>query len=273
MKIGFIGLGDQGEPMAEAILDAGYALRVWARRPEVLQKFAQRGAGVAADPADLARDVDQLALCVISEADCREILFDKGALAAMKPGSAVVIHATISPASCHDLAAACAEHGVSFLDAPVSGGRIVAQQRKLLLMIGGDEEVFARNEPVFRCYSANVHLLGGAGAGQVAKIINNLLMNLNLTLANYVLEFGQALGLDRAQLRAMLLTGTSQSFALDALDRIVLPGKIRTVLAEKDLGFAIDLANAHPEDQAAQKIIQLAALALEGRRHLAGQAA
>jgi 3-hydroxyisobutyrate dehydrogenase len=267
MDVGFIGLGDQGAPMAEAILEAGHTLHVWARRPGVVAPFVERGAIAHDDPRSLAAAADQLALCVVSEADVRQILFEHGALAAMRRGALVVVHSTIGPRACKDLAEKAAAQGLGFLDAPVSGGRIVAQQRKLLVMVGGDPFAFADAEPVFRTYGSNVHLLGTVGSGQVAKIVNNVMLSANLAVAEYMLEFGEALGIERAKLRALLLTGTAQSWALDALDRLVVRGQAKLALAEKDLSLAADVVQENPLTAAlATPFIELS---LRGWRRLA----
>lgn len=269
MDVGFIGLGDQGAPMAEAIADGGFRLHVWARRPEVVAPYVARGATAHGDPAALAAAVDQLALCVIGEADVREILFERGALAAMRPGSTIVVHSTISPEGCAALEREAAAHGVRFLDAPVSGGHDGAVKRTLLIMVGGDDATFAEAKPVFETYGANIHHLGGVGAGQVAKILNNLLVGVNMAGAEFVLELGRTLGVDRARLRAMILTGTGQSFSLDALDRIINQGSVPSMLpiVDKDLGLAAALAERNAD---ARKVAQpLIDLARDGWQHIA----
>ncbi|MFH5824642.1 NAD(P)-dependent oxidoreductase [Georgenia sp. AZ-5] len=268
MRVGFIGLGDQGEPMAEAIAEAGHELHVWARRPEVMAPFVERGAVGHASAAELAAEVEHLGLCVGSEADVRSVLFDGGVLEALPDGAVVAIHSTISPEACQRIAAEAPPYGVDVIDAPVSGGRRVAQERGLLVMVGGEEAPVSRAMPVLETYGNPVRHLGPIGSGQVVKVLNNLLMNANLTNSHLVLELGRHLGLDRAALRELLLHGTSRSFALSALDDQVIPGKLSAVTGRKDLAVArqfIDGAGS-PVDL----LDQVVAIALEVREHLDG---
>jgi 3-hydroxyisobutyrate dehydrogenase len=267
MKVGFIGLGDQGGPMAEVIAAAGHTLYVWARRKEALAQYVARGAIACDEPAELAGLVDHLGLCVLAEGDVRELLLDRGVLAKLKPGSVIAIHTTMAPEGCRRLAAVAAERGVDLIDAPVSGGREAALVRRLLALVGGEPAAVQKAMPVLRSYADRVLRIGPVGAGQTAKILNNLLLNANLAAAHFVLEYGQALGLDRAQLRAILLQGTAASTALDWLDRAVVPGRHPATLGRKDIQLALDLATATAVPAEIQII---ARSALRGREVLEG---
>jgi 3-hydroxyisobutyrate dehydrogenase len=271
MEVGFIGLGDQGAPMASAIAEGGHRLHVWARRPAVLAPFVDRGAVVHQSPAALAAAVDHLGLCVVSEADVRDLLDAGGILAALRPGTVLAIHTTMAPDACRSLADEAAARHIDVIDAPVSGGREGALARRLLVLVGAEPVALEKAMPVFSCYARTVRHLGPAGAGQTAKILNNLLLNANLASAHFVLRFGEALGLSRADLRATMLDGTAASLALDWMDRIILPGRHPITLGRKDIDLALQLAarfDAPPDD-----LIRLAALALRGREDLAGIAA
>lgn len=266
LKVGFIGLGDQGLPMAEAIAEAGHELHVWARRQASTEPLV-RVATVEPDLSSLARMVGHLGLCVGNADDVRSILVDGGVLEAMRPGAIVAVHSTISPEDIRRLAALAAERGIDLIDAPVSGGRKRAQERRLLLMVGASQEQFDRALPVLTTYGDPVRLLGPVGAGQQAKVLNNLLMNANVTNSHLVLELGRHLGIDRAALRELLLYGTSASFGLEALDTIVIPGRLPLANGIKDLGIARGLLNGAPPD--VQLLDRVVDIALEVRHLLA----
>jgi 3-hydroxyisobutyrate dehydrogenase len=268
MEVGFIGLGDQGAPMAQAIARNGYRLHLWARRPEVLLPFAAQGAVTHARPAALAAAVDHLGLCVLGEQDVVELLYEKAVLQALRPGALLAVHTTMSPGTSRDIAARAAARGTDFVDAPVSGGREGALAENLLVLAGATPEALDKARPVFSCFARETRLMGLPGAGQEAKILNNLLLNANLAAAHLVLGLGDALGIARADLRGALLEGTAASVALDWLERLIVPGRHPATLGRKDLALALDLAKEalalSPELQ------QLVQLSLRGRAMLAG---
>ena len=139
MRIGFIGLGSQGGPMARRIVEAGYPTTLWARRPDTLEPFADTAAKVAASPAELAAASDLVCLCVVGDADIEEITGgEHGVLAGLKPGSVIAVHSTVHPDTCKELAKKAVAQGVSVVDAPVSGGGPAAAEGRLLVMVGGD---------------------------------------------------------------------------------------------------------------------------------------
>jgi 3-hydroxyisobutyrate dehydrogenase-like beta-hydroxyacid dehydrogenase len=267
MDVGFIGLGDQGGPMAEAIAGQGHRLHVWARRPETLLPFVARGAVAHDDPVALARAVDHLGLCVLAESDVEELLRDRGLLAALRPGALIAVHTTMTPAACRDLAAEAARHGIDFVDAPVSGGREGAVNRRLLVFVGAEAAALERARPIFSCYAGEIRYMGPVGTAQTAKILNNLLLNANLAAAHAVLDFGEALGIARSDLREALLRGTASSVALDWLDRLIIPGRHPATLGRKDIALALALASDTTPLPAA--IAALAQSALAGRELLA----
>jgi 3-hydroxyisobutyrate dehydrogenase len=266
MRVGFIGLGDQGAPMADAIAAAGHELHVWARRPETVQPYRGR-AIVEESVTGLARVVEHVGICVGNAADVESVLHARGLLAALAPGSVVAIHSTIAPEAARRFAVAAAGHEVGLVDAPVSGGRKAAEARRLLVMVGATQELFDKARPVLTTYGDPVRLLGPVGAGQQVKVLNNLLMNANLTNAHLVLELGRHLGISRPELRELLLHGTARSFSLEALDTIVRPGRLSLATGAKDLGIARGfLAGAPGELQLLDTVI---ATALEVRHLMA----
>ena len=154
MRVGFIGLGSQGAPMARRIVEAGHPLTIWARRPETVESFADTAATVARTPAELAANSDVVCLCVVSDADVESVITrDDGVLAGLAAGGVIAIHATVHPDTCRRVAAHAVEVGVDVVDAPVSGGGMAAAEGKLLVMVGGDDAVVARVRPVFATYA------------------------------------------------------------------------------------------------------------------------
>jgi len=266
MRVGFIGLGDQGAPMADAIAEAGHELHVWARHEKAREMYRGR-AVIEESVTDLARAVDHVGICVGNEADVASVLHTRGLLAALAPGSVVAIHSTIAPESVRRFAAEAAVYEVGVVDAPVSGGRKAAQARRLLVMAGATPELFEQALPVLTTYGNPVRLLGPVGAGQQVKVLNNLLMNANLTNAHLVLELGRHLGISRAELRELLLHASARSFALEALDNVVIPGHLPFANGVKDLAVAREFVATAPETL--QLLDTVIATALQARRLMA----
>ncbi|MEU8896017.1 NAD(P)-dependent oxidoreductase [Nocardia sp. NPDC048505] len=246
MRVGFIGLGIQGGPMARRIAAAGHPVTLWARRPEALEAFRDTGAAFAGSPAELAAASDLVCLCVVSDADVRELVTrPDGVLAGLRPGGVLAVHSTVHPDTCIELAETVGAQGISLLDAPVSGGGPAAEAGTLLVMAGGEAAVVDRCRPVFDSYARLVVHLGAVGAGQVTKIINNLLFTANLATAAGALRVGESLGLDPKGLGELISQGTANSFALG---RVVASGGLDSIakhasgLLRKDVALAADLA-------------------------------
>ena len=206
--VGFIGLGSQGAPMAQRIIDAGYPTVLWARRAETLAPFTETNAHAAATPAELAAQSDIVGICVVNDDDVEAVINGPDGLAAsLRPGSIVAIHSTIHPDSCVRLGDALAAMDVSVLDAPVSGGGGAAAEGHLLVMVGGEEQAFERALPVLSTFGDPVRLLGALGSGQLAKLVNNLLFTAELSIAHDAIELGSALGLDATAARVGAAVG------------------------------------------------------------------
>jgi 3-hydroxyisobutyrate dehydrogenase len=249
MRVGFIGLGSQGGPMARAIVDAGHPLTLWARRAASLEPYADTAAKTAGTPAELGAASDLVCLCVVGDDDVEQVLTGPdGVLSGMAPGGIVAVHSTVHPDTCKRLAATAAERGVTLIDAPVSGGGMGAAAGTLLVMIGGEEDVVERVRPVFSSFANPIVRMGPLGSGQVTKILNNVLFTAHLAVGMSLLELGQGLGVDSAPLAAALTKGTGNSFAFASiagsggtLDRLT---EHAGALLQKDCRLAASLAEA-----------------------------
>ncbi|SOX55986.1 NAD(P)-dependent oxidoreductase [Mycobacterium ahvazicum] len=248
MRVGFIGLGSQGGPMARRIVEGGFATTLWARRPASVEQFADTPAEIASSPAELAAVSDLVCLCVVGEADIEEIATgDQGLLAGLQPDSVIAVHSTVHPNTCKSLAKKVASSGVSVLDAPVSGGGPAAAQGRLMVMVGGETGVVERCRPVFETYGDPVVHLGELGTGQTTKLLNNLLFTAHLGTAATALSLAQSLGVAPERLVEVVSRGSGNSFALNViggtggLDR--LAGVAGTLL-QKDVRLIVDLAEA-----------------------------
>jgi 3-hydroxyisobutyrate dehydrogenase-like beta-hydroxyacid dehydrogenase len=248
MRVGFIGLGSQGAPMARRIVEGGYELTLWARRPSSVEPYADTAAKVAKTPAELGAASDLVCLCVVGDDDVRQVLDgDGGVLAGMKPGGIIAIHSTVHPDTCREIAKTAAKQGVSVIDAPVSGGSPAASEGTLLVMVGGDEDVVAQARPVFATFADPVVHLGPLGSGQVTKILNNLLFSANLGAAMSTLELGESLGVPRKELCEVLARGSATSKAVNSITMFggTLEGlaPIAGALLQKDVRHAANLAD------------------------------
>lgn len=247
MRVGFIGLGSQGAPMARRIVEGGHELTLWARRSASLEPFADTSAEIAGTPAELGAASDLVCLCVVGDDDVRQVLDgDTGVLAGLAPGGIVAIHSTVHPDTCREIAEQSARQGVTVIDAPVSGGGPAAADGTLLVMVGGDQEAVDRARPVFVTFADPIVHLGALGSGQVAKILNNLLFSANLGAALSALELGDALGVDRQSLCQVLARGSATSKAVNSISMFggTVEGlaPIAGALLQKDVRHAASLA-------------------------------
>jgi 3-hydroxyisobutyrate dehydrogenase-like beta-hydroxyacid dehydrogenase len=212
-NVGFIGLGDQGAPMACAIATSGFPLFVWARRPEAYAELAGSPHVVCGTAAELGKQCAVVGLCVLDDQGVEEVLFARGLIANMTPGSIVTIHSTGAPAAAAQFAQRARRSRVMVLDAPVSGGREAARTRKLSVIVGGDEEAFGRACAVFESYASKIFYVGGSGTAQLAKLLNTLVCNANMRNVADAVITANALNLDVAALLEVLQSGTASSWA------------------------------------------------------------
>jgi len=247
-RAGFVGLGSQGGPMARRIVESGYPLTIWARRPESLEPYADTAASLASTPAELGAASDVVGICVMGDADVEDVLLrSDGVLQGMTVGGVVAIHSTIHPDTCLRIAEHAADHGVAIIDAPVSGGGAAATEHKLLVMVGGDEEHLARCLPIFETYADPVVHLGPLGSGQMAKLVNNLVFTAQVSLALETFAFADDLGMDRDALAEVLANGSggSRAAAILAASRFDTSGMSRAVgNLQKDVRIVRDVARA-----------------------------
>ncbi|MEU6752063.1 NAD(P)-dependent oxidoreductase [Spirillospora sp. NPDC046719] len=269
-RVGFIGLGSQGGPMARRIIEAGHPITLWARRAATLEPFAGTDAAVAASPAELAQASDLVCVCVVDDAGVEEVLTaEDGVLAGLGEGGLVAVHSTVHPDTCRRLAAEAAAKGVDMVDAPVSGGGPAAAAGRLLVMAGGEQKAVDRCRPVFASYGDPIVHMGPLGSGQVAKLLNNLLFAANLATAATTLALGRALDVDPGRLAEVVSHGSGASFALDrvasgggTLDRIAAHAG---GLLRKDVGLVAGIAAAAGADPGA--VLRAADAALAAMDH------
>ncbi|MBV8966008.1 MAG: NAD(P)-dependent oxidoreductase [Mycobacteriaceae bacterium] len=248
MRVGFIGLGNQGGPMARAIVDAGYDTTLWARRGASLEPYSDTAAKVAGSPAELGAASDLVCVCVVGDADVEEVLGgDTGVLAGMAEGGIIAIHSTVHPDTCRRVADTAKASGVSVIDAPVSGGSPAVAEKRLLVMVGGEPDVVDRCRPVFETYANPVVHLGDLGSGQMAKLLNNLVFTANLANAKTTLELGEALGISPTSLAEVLTRGSGTSAALSSIatlgGSLDVLSQVAGALLQKDVRLIVALAD------------------------------
>ncbi len=218
MKIGFIGLGDMGRSMVGHILKAGHDVVVWARRKAAAESVVAEGAQWCDTPAALAGRCDVVITMVTGSADVEDlVLRPDGLLAGFIGGDVHIDMSTIAPATARQLAARYAENGVCWLDAPVSGGPVAARDAALAIMVGGAEETLERMRPLLATMGRSIVYIGEAGAGQVAKACNQMIMVAAIEACAEAMRLAQANGVALDSLRSALMGGSAGSRALEVM--------------------------------------------------------
>ena len=233
--VAFLGLGVMGHPMASHLARAGHRVAVYNRTAAKAQTWVgEYGGRAAATPREAATDADVVFACVGNDADLRAVtLGADGALGGMKRGAVFVDHTTASADIARELDAAARARGLGFIDAPVSGGSLGAVNGTLTVMCGGDAASFARIQPIAMAYSKAVTLLGESGAGQLAKMVNQIcIAGLVQGLAEAI-AFGQNAGLDMKAVLGVIGKGAAQSWQMDNRGPTMIDDKF-------DFGFAVD---------------------------------
>ncbi len=244
MRVGFIGLGAMGRPMAGHLLAGGHRLSVFARRAAAAAPLVEAGAHACATPAEVARDADVVFTMVTSSADVEQVaLGADGIVQTAAAGSVVVDMSTIAPSTARRIAQRLAARGIDMLDAPVSGGTAGAAAATLAIMVGGQREVLERVRPLFDLLGKTIVHMGDHGAGQVAKACNQMIMVSVIEAAAEALHLANAAGVDAAKVREALLGGSAQSRVLDLFGgrmvaRDFRPG-VEARLHHKDFGLVL----------------------------------
>ena len=248
-RVGFIGLGIMGRPMAGHLVSAGYEVTVWNRTRSKAADLVKAGARWAESPKEVASRSDVTITMVADTPDVLEVILGpNGIIEGIRPGAVVVDMSTISPAATREIARRLAEKGAEMLDAPVSGGEKGAIEGTLSIMVGGKPEVFERILPIFQRMGRNIVHLGDHGAGQVTKACNQLVLSLTILGVAEALTLARKAGVDPAKVRAALLGGFANSRVLEVHGQRMLDGKFepgfRTRLYHKDLGIVMDTGRA-----------------------------
>jgi 3-hydroxyisobutyrate dehydrogenase len=256
MKIGFIGLGHMGGPMAANLLKAGHAVTAFDLVPAALEAAKAAGATLAASPRAAAEGAEVVITMLPAAQHVKAVyLNDDGVLAGVAKGVPLVDSSTIDPATAKLIAEAAAQHGNPFADAPVSGGVVGAQAGTLTFMVGADEALFETLRPVLSGMGKNMVRCGETGTGQIAKICNNLLLAISMIGVAEAMKLGETLGIDPSKLASIVNTSTGRCWSSDTCNPY--PGIIEMAPASrgysggfgadlmlKDLGLAVDAARS-----------------------------
>jgi 3-hydroxyisobutyrate dehydrogenase-like beta-hydroxyacid dehydrogenase len=266
-KIGFIGLGLMGGPMAMNLLKAGHSLTVWNRTPSRAQELVAAGATLAKSAREAAAASDILFTIVSDPPALEQVLWGQegnndGALAGLPRGSIYIDSSTVAPSLTRRVAAACAERGVRYLDAPVTGGDWGAREGNLVFMIGGEADTLREVEPILGVLGKKCFHLGPNGAGQTVKLAMNAILALEVGAMAEALALVTKAGLKGEQLIEVMQSSMARSGVLDIKAPLMVKGDFKPSfplrLMHKDLGLALDLGNqlgvALPATAAAREV-------------------
>jgi 2-hydroxy-3-oxopropionate reductase len=246
-RIGFIGLGVMGRPMAANLLGGGYRLVLHSRSRESATSLVDRGATWADSPAAVAEQAGTVISMLPDTPDVEAVLLgERGVVTGLRPGALVIDMSTIAPLAARRIGIEIESRGGDFLDAPVSGGQVGASEGTLTIMVGGDPRAFERAREVLGAMGTNVTLVGASGAGQVAKACNQLIVGANIEAVAEALVLAAAAGVDPSRVRDALLGGFASSRVLEIhgqrmLDANFAPG-FRAALHSKDSRIILELA-------------------------------
>jgi 2-hydroxy-3-oxopropionate reductase len=247
-KVGFVGLGIMGRPMALNLREAGHGLFVHARRAESMEPLLDAGAIACANPAEVARQANVIFTMVADTPDVEQVILGQnGVLEGVREGSILVDMSTISPSATRELAERLRETGSEMLDAPVSGGEAGAIDGVLSIMVGGSDTAFQRVLPLFEVMGRNIVHVGGNGAGQVCKSCNQVVISQTMAGVGEAILMARASGVDPAKVRAALLGGSAYSKILEIhgqrmIDANYEPG-FKAGLHQKDLRIVLEAAH------------------------------
>jgi len=234
-KVSFIGLGVMGYPMAGYISKAGHNVTVYNRTKSKAEKWIKEYEGkIAETPEEAAKDSDFVFTCVGNDDDLKEVAIGKkGIFNTIKKNSVYIDNTTASATVAKEFYLKAKNQGVGFLDAPVSGGQAGAEKGALTVMVGGDNEVFEKAQPIISCYSKKVKLLGPSGSGQLAKMVNQICIAGLVQGLSEAINFGLNAGLKMEDVIEVISKGAAQSWQMD--------NRYKTMIDDKfEFGFAVD---------------------------------
>jgi 2-hydroxy-3-oxopropionate reductase len=243
-RVGFIGLGIMGMPMAHNLMEAGYELTVHNRSPEKAEELGKEGATVAASPREVAEKSDVVITMLPDSPQVREVVADEnGVLEGISEGALLIDMSTISPVVTEELAEAVKEKGASMLDAPVSGGDVGAIEGALSIMVGGEEADFERAKPLFEAMGKTITHVGPVGAGQVTKAANQVVVALTIEAVSEALVLGSAGGVSPEKILDVLSGGLAANKVMEVKREKFLSHKFepggKVEFHHKDLGIAL----------------------------------
>lgn len=266
-RVGYIGLGSLGAPIASCIARAGFPLTVYDIVPAAVERFAEPGVAKTGSLQEVAASSDLLCVCVRTDADMEALTEDGSVFGALGAGGVFIIHSTIAPELAQSLAVQAKPYGVSILDCGVSrGGGGATVEGDLSIFLGGDADAVEKAKPLLDRLGT-WRLLGPVGSGMKGKLLNNLVSIANYGMAAHILELGEHLGFDRQQLRDMFMAGSAQGFAMRVAPGFVTSDRAPNMLTllGKDVKHASHLAD--PEQPslkallaAAQSMVDLLAI-------------
>ena len=249
-KVGFIGLGRMGKPIASNVLNDGFELTVYDLRDAAVGELTRLGAKAATSPRNVAKEAEIVELAVVDDGQVENVLTgEQGVFAGARPGTIVAIHSTVLPETVCRLAEVGKKIGVQVIDAPVSGGETGAREQSLCYMVGGDVAAMERCRAVFSTSASEIFHMGELGSGAVAKIIVQVVTCINMLAAHEAQCVAEKTGLNFAALQQVLHSSSARSFVMDNwLDRFKLAGdpmeirRRRTEVFQKSLAPALELA-------------------------------
>ncbi|MDO8432161.1 MAG: NAD(P)-dependent oxidoreductase [Candidatus Binatus sp.] len=243
IRVGFIGLGEQGKPMAINLAKAGFELTVHDVRREPVEELAAMGARVAESPREVGALSDVIEVVVVDDAQVeRVVLGDDGIVAGARPGSVVAIHSTVRPATIRKVASECGRRGIGVIDAPVSGGAFGAEQRAMSYMVGGDAELVEQCRPVFETSGKSILHVGPLCAGMTAKLAHQVIICINVLATSEGMALAKRSGLDPSRVQEVVRAGGAQSRIADNWVKHA-PAANAIKLWRKDLELALECAD------------------------------
>ena len=269
-RVGFVGLGIMGGPMATNLMKAGFKLTVWNRTPARAEPLVEQGAALAQSPADVAAASEVTVSCVSDSPDVEAVaLGDQGIIHGAPPGSIYIDCSTISPAVARSVADAMQQRDVAMLDAPISGGDVGAKAGTLAIMVGGEAEAFDRCLPIFEAMGKTIVHVGPSGAGQVVKLCNQVAGALNLLAMAEAVTLSRQAGVDPVKMLEVVSAGAAGSWMLANLGPRAVEGDFApgfmVELMQKDLRLIAETASETRTPLPGSTLVQQLLRVLEAR--------